>query len=183
MPSFERVSQAIDVNPAVNELYNNSHLFGQINIRREQPTSPHVEMRDIWLRYKPLDEMIASGDYSALCDEHMPQWLQDLPECKKICRQVLRIVNGDILGGVFITKLPPGGKIKPHIDGGWHAAFYDKYFVPLQNKEGAVFGFEDGNINALEGDVWKFDNSITHWVTNNSDSERIAMIVCIRGGE
>jgi len=30
------------------------------------------------------------------------------------------------------------------------------------------------------GDAWWFDNSVVHWVENNTDSDRIAMIVCIR---
>lgn len=181
MPSFSRVCDNLDVSSVVEELAANDSLFGEVSIRKDHPNSPHVEMTDIWLRYKSLTSMIESGDYSTLTDEHESLWLQDLPESKKLCNKVLALVGGERLGGVFITKLPAGGKIKPHIDGGWHAAYYDKYYIPIKNEEGSIFGFADGNIEAKAGDLWKFDNSITHWVNNNSDSERIAMVVCIRG--
>jgi hypothetical protein len=139
-------------------------------------------MDDIWLRYGDISAMIESGDYSKIAEEHESIWLKDLPHSKKICADVMKIVGGDRLGGVLITKLPAGGRINPHTDSGWHAEYYDKYYVPIKNAKGSVFGFVDGDIEADVGEVWKFDNSITHWVTNNSDSERIAMIICIKGG-
>ena len=54
------------------------------------------------------------------------------------------------------------------------------YFRATVITLGAVFGFEDGDINPDSGDVWKFDNSKPHWVSNDSNSERIAMIICIK---
>ena len=70
--------------------------------------------------------------------------------------------------------------IARHTDAGWHAQYYDKFFVPVLNAEGAVFGFDDGIIAPKLGQAWWFDNSNPHWVDNNSDTDRIAMIVCIR---
>ena len=181
MPSFSRICDNIDVSQVVIELDENKALFGEIDIRKNNINSPHIEMEDIWFRYKDLNEMIASGDYSTLCDEHDSIWLKDLPHAKRLCLDVMALVGGERLGGVFITKLPPGGKIKSHIDGGWHAKYYDKYYVPIKNVKGSVFGFIDGDIDAVVGEVWKFDNSIPHWVFNNSNSERIAMVICIKG--
>ena len=79
--------------------------------------------------------------------------------------------------------MPAGGEITPHVDGGWHAANYRKYYVAIKNEPGSVFGFECGDIAANAGEVWEFDNSLPHWVNNHSESERIAMIVCIKRGE
>lgn len=182
MPSFEYVGQ-VDTKMALAELEANSHLFGEFNARKLAPNSPHSEMIDIWLRYGDISEMIKTGDYSKISDMHDSIWLKSLARCKDICFEVMAMVRGERLGGVLITKLPPGGKILPHTDSGWHAEYYDKYYVPIKNDKGAVFGFEDGDIESEAGDVWKFDNSITHWVNNDSNSERIAMIICIRGGE
>ena len=50
------------------------------------------------------------------------------------------------------------------------------YFLIVPSDENIV----DGNIHAKEGEAWWFDNSQLHWVTNNTDSDRLAMIVCIR---
>jgi len=93
---------------------------------------------------------------------------------------VFNFVGGETLGGVLITKLPPSGIIDKHVDSGWHAGYYDKFYVPIQNANGSLFRFENGDIDAVEGEVYQFDNSVPHWVENNSDIDRISMVVCIR---
>jgi len=183
MDSFKLISDKLDVSNAATELDANSNLFGEFNARREAPNSPHAEMEDIWLRYGDISGMIESGDYSKIADEHDSIWLKDLPECKKICFDVMALVNGERLGGVLITRLQSGGKITPHTDGGWHAKYYNKFYVPIKNEAGSVFGFNCGDIKPEIGDVWEFNNSHTHWVNNDSESERIAMIICIKKGE
>jgi hypothetical protein len=92
----------------------------------------------------------------------------------------MHIVDGERLGGILITKLPAGGHIARHTDAGWHAQYYDKFYVPILNHKGSVFGFDDGIIEPELGEAWWFDNSNPHWVDNKSDCDRIAMIVCIR---
>ena len=94
--------------------------------------------------------------------------------------ELMTIVSGERLGGVLITKIPPGGEIKPHVDAGWHAEYYEKYYVPIKNEKGAKFHFEDAVLEPKQGEVWNFDNSKLHWVTNGSAEDRIAMIICIR---
>ncbi len=179
MQSHNKIFSGLDVTAAKNELMANYHLFGEFNARKEAGPV-HADMSDIWLRYGDINNMIESGDYSKIADEHDSLWLKDLPECKKLCFKVMGMVDGERLGGVLITKLPIGGKILPHKDSGWHAEYYDKYYIPILNGKGAVFGFESGEIDPDYGDVWAFDNSFTHWVENKSDKERIAMIVCIK---
>jgi hypothetical protein len=179
MKAFNKISSTVDASKARQELYNNYGLFGEFNARKEAGPV-HADMDDIWLRYGDISGMNESGDYSKIADEHDSIWLKNLPECKKLCFKVMSLVDGERLGGVLITKLPPGGKIQPHADSGWHAEYYDKYYIPIQNAKGAIFGFECGIIEPNYGDVWAFDNSYTHWVENNSDEERIAMIICIK---
>jgi hypothetical protein len=182
MGSFSLIHTGLDISSLSSELEDNSVMFGEFNARKDASGSPHSEMDDIWLRYGDISEMVESGDYSKIADEHDSIWLKDLPEAKKICFKVMAMVDGERLGGVLITRLPSGGKISPHTDSGWHAEYYNKYYVPIKNDDGAVFGFQDGEISPDIGDVWEFDNSILHWVNNNSGGDRIAMIICIKGG-
>lgn len=154
-------------------------MFGEFNARKNAGAI-HEQMHDIWLRYGDIREMTSTGDYSKIACEHDSIWLKKLPECKSLCFKVMSIVCGERLGGVLITKLPPKGKIIPHTDSGWHAEYYDKYYVPIKNNTGSVFCFEDGEINPLIGDLWAFDNSKLHWINNESEEDRIAMIICIK---
>lgn len=178
MKASNKIYNGLDVNSALQELKVNSFLFGELDARKKSPI--HAQMDDIWLRYGDVTALIESGDYSTIANEHDSIWLQNLPECKKLCFDVMALVDGERLGGVLITKLPPGGEILNHTDDGWHADYYDKYYIPIQNEKGAVFGFDDGELDPDIGDVWAFDNSQPHYVKNNTNSDRIAMVVCIK---
>jgi len=181
--THNKLSLLVDVQPLKAALEKHSYLFGQYNQRAEAPGSPHAEMEDIWIRFNDVAPFLESGDFSGFSDEHDSTWYDSyyqLPEVKKIIFDVMTEVDGERLGGILITKLPPGGKIAKHVDGNWHAAYYDKYYVPIKNINGSIFGFNDGIIDPEEGEVYWFDNSQPHWVENNTNEDRIAMIICIK---
>ena len=181
--SHSKVDMTFDANPLKSALFINHKLFGEYPQRADAINSPHSEMKDIWVRYGDIKPCIESGDFSGIADEHDSVWYdaaKKLPEVMPIVFDLMKLVKGERLGGVLITKLPPGGKINPHTDAGWHAAYYDKYYAVIQNKEGASFHFEDGVIEPREGEIYWFDNSNLHWVENKTNIDRIAMIICIK---
>lgn len=183
MRNFSLAAAGIDVTPLRLALCRQPELFGRRPQRQYAAGSPHSGMTDIWVRYNDSTPFERSGDWSKINDPHESVWYPEaaaLPELRPIVFDLMARVQGERLGGILITKLPPKGKIEPHIDRGWHAGYYDKYYVAVQNKPGAVFGFPEGVIRAEEGDVWWFRNDVEHWVVNGSDEDRIAMIVCIR---
>jgi len=180
--SHKKLNITLDVAALKGALTLMPEEFGKYPQRGEFEGSPHSEMKDIWVRYNNVEPYLKSGDFSTFGDEHDSIWydIADRLPVKNLLFEIMKEVDGERLGGVLITKLSPGGKIKPHTDAGWHASYYDKYYIPIQNKKGSVFGFEDGIITPEEGDVWWFNNSVRHWVENNTDEDRIAMIVCVK---
>jgi hypothetical protein len=177
------VTKSLDVLPLQKELLANLDEFDKYDYRRTFPNSPHAQMNDIWARYNDVIPFEAKGSLEGFEAEHDSIWypvIDKIPSVKNVVFDLMRIVDGERLGGVLITKLPPGGHIARHTDAGWHAQYYDKFYVPILNSEGSTFGFDDGIINPDLGDAWWFDNSNPHWVDNKSDTDRIAMIVCIR---
>ena len=145
----------------------------------------HGGMTDIWVRYRDVEKYRQQhgDDMSFFNHEHESVWLapyEHLPSIKNIVFELMHTVQGTRLGGVLITKLPPGAKIHPHRDGGWHAGYYEKYYVAVKNAPGAVFCWEGEEIKAVTGDCYRFRNDTLHWVNNDSNEERIAMIICIR---
>ena len=147
---------------------------------RRLGNSPHKEMVDIWARYNDIQPYLKTGDLSGLNDPHDSVWYRSqLTELiKPIAYKIMAKVGGERLGGILITKLQPYGKITTHTDDGWHAKYYDKYYVCIKDG-GSKFIFESGYIRPKEGQVWWFDNSRPHGV-ENTNQERIAMIVCIK---
>ena len=85
-----------------------------------------------------------------------------------------------MLGGVLITRIPPDARIKPHTDASWHVDYYDKFYLSLQAAPGATFHTDTEAIEPKVGDLWRFDNRVRHWVTNDSRQSRVTLIMCIR---
>jgi len=183
MSTHELVCSDLDVSKLKAEILGHYEEFDRYNQRRVFENSPHAQMTDIWARYNDINPFLEKGSLVGFEAEHDSIWypvIEKIPAVKKVVFDLMYAVDGERLGGIFITKLAPGGKIAKHTDDGWHAKYYDKFYVPLLNEKGAKFCFEDGDINPLLGDAWWFDNSKGHVLENNTDSDRIAMIVCIR---
>jgi len=179
MKPINKLDISFDVTK-LKEFLLNSDMFGELTMRSDGEDSPHKEMTDIWVRYKDPKPHFKSGDWSEFVAAHESVWLKDIPEVKNVCKELMSYLSGEKLGGVLITKLPPKGEIKPHFDEGWHAKEYDKYYLPILNEKGATFNFDCCSVDPKEGDIYAFRNDKTHWVNNNSNSDRIAMIICIK---
>jgi len=173
---FARLNLKVDVEPLKAAL-ETTDLWNQIPFRKR---AEHKEMVDIWVRFNDIQPFLRKGDLTGLCDEHDSIWYRSplVPLVKPIAHQIMAHVQGERLGGILITKLPPNGKIDWHSDGYWHAEYYEKYYVCVKDS-GSRFRFVDGDIEPEEGDVWWFKNSKPHAVENQA-GERIAMIVCIK---
>ena len=181
--SHQLICSNLNVLPLQKELLENYDEFDKYDHRRTFPNSPHAEMQDIWARYNDVRPFEAKGSLKGFEAEHDSIWypvIDKIPSVKNVVFNLMRLVDGERLGGILITKLPVGGHIKRHTDSGWHAQYYDKFYVPILNSKGSIFGFDDGDINPKLGQAWWFDNSNPHWVDNKSNTDRIAMIVCIR---
>jgi len=190
MKSFLKIAEKTDVLPLVLELQRNPQLWDQNTERRYAPDTPHGAMSDIWVRYndrRPFDA--GQRPMSEINDEHHSVWYPaagHLPAVKSYAMDLMARVRGESLGGILITRLAPGAELDGHVDTGWHAGFYDKYYVALHNAPESVFWFnpeppgERERLHARTGDVHWFRNDIVHGVQNLSSEDRLAMIVCIR---
>jgi hypothetical protein len=178
---FSLVANSFDVLPLQAALHRRADLFGVRRHRAEMYQSPHAAMSDIWIRYND-QKNLDPANLAAFNEEHESVWYDGyyaLPELKPILFDLMRLVEGERLGGVLITKVPPGGRIAAHTDAGWHATKYQKFYVPIQADPGATFEWEDGVIEPVLGQVYWFRNDVPHWVENRSARDRISLIVCI----
>lgn len=166
----------VDVARLVSQIEAQPELWNQYNYRKG--LDPHLEMSDIWVRYNDIKNL---GPH--FNDEHEAVWYpayRALPHLKQLIFPLLAKVEGTRLGGVLITKIPPGCEIKPHIDRGWHVDYYDKFYISLKSQTGANFYSGDEVLCPKTGEVWRFDNRLSHWVKNDSAEDRVTLIVCIR---
>lgn len=172
---IQLVAKDWDVSSILWALRSHPELWNTHKMRTESPDSPHHGLDDIWARFGDPDRATDGAP-------HESYWYPaaDLLGIRQICHDLMHMVHGEELGGVLITRVPPGAEVKPHIDPGWHAQHYDKFAIQITSAPGQCFHFEDQSLETRPGDVFWFDNQFTHWVTNDTPYERITMIVCIR---
>lgn len=189
MRNFLKLAQGVNVLPLLHAVHRQDYLWNENNLRTTHVQSPHTEVDDIWLRfndltkYKKLPKKKDQSEYAGIIDEHesicYPAWFK-LPEAHPLIFDLMRMVNGIRLGRVLITRLAPGKSIAAHVDGGEHAAYYERYHLILQNSPGSNFRAGDETICMRAGDLYWFDNSKEHEVINRSADDRVTLIVDIR---
>ncbi len=172
---IELVSSGMNVAPLLWALQQHPELWNQTPDRTTPADSPHYGLSDIYIRYgaDPLDR-----------EAHESVWYPaaDVLPVRDLIFTLMSDLRGERLGGVLITKIPAGMQCKPHRDGGWHAGYYEKFGIQVQSAPGQVFCFEGESLETKPGDVFRFDNSHTHWVTNDTSHDRITLIVTLKRG-
>jgi hypothetical protein len=174
------VTAGVNVSEAAEQLDAHPEEWNTHTLRTEAYGTPHGGISDIWVRYNDFAHF--DGDGAKFNGPHDSVWYpvaDKLPAIKALAEQVYAIAGGKTLGGVLITRIPPGGIVKPHVDSGWHAAHYEKFAVQIKGNGRQAFCFDDAKLRTYPGDVFTFDNSHEHWVVNESAGERITMIVCL----
>ncbi len=168
---------ALDVSEAVKQL-ENPEVWNERDERRK--AYAHAATSDCWVRFR---DMQAWDGSDGLTDEHESVWqpvVHKIPAVWSLVRKVLRRERPERLGGVLLTKIPPGGSVEPHIDSGWHAGYYEKIAVQIRGNKEQAFCFENCELRPVAGEVYTFRNDVLHWVTNDSAEDRITLIVCLR---
>jgi len=171
--NIQLVTQGEVVAPLWWAIKEHPELWNKTPDRTKEPESPHVETSDIYVRYgkDPLDK-----------EEHESVWYPAaaiLP-VKPLIFRLMAGVFGERLGGVLITRIPAGKSVKPHVDGGWHAGYYEKFGIQIASAPGQAFCFDNEELVTKPGDVFWFRNDVPHWVTNESKHERITLIVTLK---
>lgn len=180
-----KVCDGIDVAPLVALLDRQPWLWDEHTERRLAPGSPHAGMTDIWIRYRAREELTTPQAY---IERHTPVWYPAWkalePGLRPIVARVIESEQPRELGGLLITRIPPGGHIGWHDDrGSWHAEhFQRKVYVPLRANDRCVNYCAGERAVMRPGEAWFFDNLLPHAVENGGETERITLIICMRRG-
>ena len=136
----------------------------------------HTEMRDIWIRYGDVPDDVMRPHFA-----HWYPAYAKLPSLRPLIFNLMRMAEATHLGGVLITRIPPGGKINAHVDRGWHPEFYNcKLYLVLKSNPQCVFRVGDERVTMKEGELWRINNLVEHDVVNDGDTERMTLIMCMK---
>lgn len=175
MKKIEQIGAGVNVAPLLWALQANPQLWNVHSQRTKPADSPHREVDDIWVRY---------AENGVTLDPHESVWYPcaGMLPVREIVFPLMAMLDGERLGGVLITRIKAGRTCYPHVDGGWHAGHYRKVAVQLQSAPGQFFCFEGERLESKPGDIYTFDNAFSHWVTNDTEHDRITLIACIKTG-
>ncbi len=182
MKYFQQIASGIDVIPLSLALARQPELWNAHNERKEYELSAHIGTSDIWVRYN--DRKNLDQGYEKYTSEHDSVWLsayQKLPQLRSIVFGLMARCEATRLGGVLITKIPAGGHVLPHADTGWHPNYYEtKIYVPILTNPKVVNRVMEEKVIMSVGDAWYFNNTVEHEVTNDGNSDRVTLIVCMK---
>lgn len=179
MKNFLRISDKAFTMPILLALHTKPELWDQNILRTSHPDSPHRDCSDVWLMFNEVQE---NQTAAVINDREVVPYVgwYAIPEAQDLVFDLMRMVRGTRLGRVVISKLPPGKMIAPHVDGGAPAEYFTRFQVCLQSRPGCIFKIENEQVQFNPGEIWRINNRAEHSVINNSDDDRIAMVVDIR---
>ena len=175
------IEKSVPVEGLLAELEAHPGLWREYTYRSDAPLTPHAKVADIWLRYNDLNNY-APSQMAEMMAEHDSQWyaaIDKLPTFKAVIQMLMSSLQGERLGGVLISKLPPGCAIAAHVDDEWHSLYYKKFHLVLSGKGSAIYSGHEFLVNE-PGDLFHLDSSQAHGVLNLGEEDRIVLIVCIR---
>lgn len=173
----------VKVQPLIDQIEAQPELWNQNEFRNYDRVqgNPHLGVADIIVRFNDWKNW--TGDRAAFNGPHESVWWQayeKLPYIKPLVFDLMRLFYAEQLGMVLITKIPANHEVKRHVDAGWHAQHYLKFGVQLKAAPGQKFCYDDHEVETKPGDLFAFNNSQPHWVTNPTASERWTLIICLR---
>jgi Aspartyl/Asparaginyl beta-hydroxylase len=202
MRYFHRIC-GYNISALQEQVSNAKHLWNRHGPRIK--AGPFIGTHDMWLRFREHVELLnPNGSYNPnkFLEPHKSVWydtLKTIPAARAIALDLMRRVEATSLGGVLITRIPPGVMIKTHNDrGGWHAEHYNyKAYVVIEDAGGHCHNYcghglhgsdaptswnhDDIEVVAMKkGEAWYFNNLIDHRVVNAGKSDRTTLIVCMR---
>ncbi|MEX3972258.1 aspartyl/asparaginyl beta-hydroxylase domain-containing protein [Paraburkholderia caribensis] len=190
MRNFLKIADGIATKSLLTSIYRQPDLWQADDFLRRFPQGPFGETDTIYLRFQDhvqcaTDDEVELYKQNKLAghDLHECPWrpeVERLPEARAHILQLMSASGATRLGRCMINRIVPGGRIFPHADSPWHAEYWDRYHIVLQSAPGNNFRCGDENVWMREGEVWWFQNAIEHEVVNNSDDDRIHLIVDLR---
>jgi hypothetical protein len=190
MRNFYTFATNIDTTPLMAAISRQPELWSEDTYLRHYPQGPFGEVESIMLRFphqvKVKDDAELEA-YKANClpghDQHesvfYPPW-HKLPEAHAHVFALMSVVRGVRLGRVMINKVSPGGRIFAHQDTPEHTSRWRRHHLVLHGRPGAVIRAGSEQISMLTGMLFWFDNREEHEVFNNSDDDRISMVIDIQ---
>jgi hypothetical protein len=134
----------------------------------------HASTNTYFLADCSLDWEIKDGYETQLIRPESEMWAAVYPIVK-----LLEDYHDGKVGRVIIPKLFAGTKIPSHKDSGEYLEIVRRHHIAIITNDDIFFSVGDETINMREGEIWEINNNLNHAVDNNSDIDRVHVIIDI----
>lgn len=178
MKYFERIAEGIDTSPFLAEIAANSELW-DADATRQQAIVTQRETQAITLRshadQASLDSRVRRAKPLGYKGRPSPMSAR-LPVASAFVDQLAKSMNGT-MGRAVMTNLRPHGKVYRHTDDGLYWLLRDRYHLVLKSVEGSRFIAGGEQCMMHQGELWWFDPTVPHEAFNDSNDDRIHIII------
>lgn len=84
-----------------------------------------------------------------------------------------------VRANVILIKLKAKTEIEPHSDGGFYLSSSRRHHIAIITHPDVCFSVEEEEINMNPGECWEINNRRTHSVKNNSNIDRVNLLIDI----
>jgi len=143
-------------------------------------TSTSIHVRRHAVGNRPYPKTIE--EWSVICEcEDNPLLEGKFSAVRNLANWMVDTVSGQALGRIMIVNLAPNGRVPAHIDPLDYFAMYSRFHVPFKTNSKVTFSGGPGK--PTEHMPYKhlsqLNNRLMHQLDNNSDENRIHVIVDI----
>ena len=177
MINFHQIASGVDVLPLSHALITNAALWNADPRRKTFKGSAHGAVDDILIRFSDKTEF---SDVMDSLDSSWQSAANYLPQVRPLIFDLARRLEAVEIGRVVITRLRAGERIDRHRDMGAYADAHHRYHIVLQGLPGSQFNCGDESVCMRTGEVWWFNAQEEHEVINNSQDDRIHLLVDLK---
>jgi len=178
MKYLKLIADDIDVSSILAEIAANSELW-YVDTSRQERISKQRETHAITLRshadQASIDSRVRRAKPLRYRGRPSPMSAQ-FPLASEYVDQLVRSMDGK-MGRAVMTKLRPHGTVYAHTDDGLYWLLRDRYHLVLKSATGSHFKVGGEEVRMREGELWWFDPTVSHEAFNDSDEDRIHIIV------
>lgn len=142
---------------------------------RQKKTITHSQTKSIKVKWIPLN--VKHFDRQKI-EYNEPYYTDIYSLLKPTFEKLEKFYDGEVYK-ILLVKMNKQSRIPPHIDSGFSLEEVHRIHIPIITNEKVYFGCDGRSINMKYGEIVEINNLKTHWVINNSDQERIHLIVDI----
>jgi len=134
--------------------------------------NPHLYTNTYIVQDHPLDWLFGSNISSTTKDHNFFSIVSD----------IIKSLENEVVGKsarILLTKLSAGKDVATHVDGGDYLSTVRRYHIPLITNDQVFYTVNDETINMKKGECWEINNLKPHSVLNNSDQDRVHLLIDI----